>query len=308
MKIFFTFLLCVLGLSALSQSVLSFRADTVKIFKVGGTCELVLLNTTKDTLGLAMNAGEGRITFKRPFVINDSTIVIANDTLTLRGGSTLTIDDINAAITAAVAALNLTFDTDLMDGSGTGGAPYRPDTTLYIETRWHSQYLIDSLGDVIDAIVIIGGSGGGKTNILNIGQADSVAVKINDSLWHMKTFIEGTNVTFTVTDSTITINGASGSAEVNTITTTVSGTTNLTVSMEAMIDYVLVDPATALTGFKIGTVSDDDAFFPATPVDALGADFTTFDVGAYLPSSTAVYFSGITSSTIIKIVFKPLHL
>ena len=61
-----------------------------------------------------------------------------------------------------------------------------------------------------------------------------------------------------------------------------------------------------ISAFKIGTAADDDKYFPATPVTAT-SDYVVFDVGAYIPSSTAVQFSGITSSTDIKVIFKPLH-
>lgn len=304
-KVVVTVVLSLLSYVGLSQSVLFFRADTVKILKNGGTAELMLLNTTKDTLGLAMNAGGGRILFKRPYILNDSTLVIAGDTLTLRGGSTLSVDDINAAISAAVSALNLSFDSDLMEGDGSGGGPYRPDTTLYIETRWHSQYLIDSIGAVINALVF---TAGGKTTLQNVGTGDTLAVKVNDSLWSIKSLKEGSGIDISVTGTEITITAtAGGTDEINTITATASAVTNLTISAEAMLMYVLVKPASALTGFKIGTLSDDDKFFPATPV-ASTTDFTVFDVGAYIGSSTAVYLDGFSGiSTELKIVFKLIH-
>jgi hypothetical protein len=70
-----------------AQSVLPFRGDTIKIYKQGGSAELVLQNKTKDTLGLAVNAGNGLIIFKRSRKIDDSTLVIGYDTVKVGGVS-----------------------------------------------------------------------------------------------------------------------------------------------------------------------------------------------------------------------------
>lgn len=305
MKLLFSVLLCLLTAVAFGQSTLPFRGDTIKLYKVGGSAELLLLNKTKDTLGIAINGGGGRVVFKKPYVLNDSSLVIGNDTLVLSGASSITMDDVNTAISTAISSLNLTFNTDLMNGDGSGGSPYQPDTTLYIETRGHSQYLIDSLGDVIDALVF---TGGGKTTLQNVGTGDTLAVKVNDSLWSIKSLKEGSGIDISVTGTEVTITAtAGGTDEINTLTATASAVTNLTISAEAMLMYVLVKPASALSGFKIGTLSDDEKYFPATPVTST-TDFTVFDVGAYIASSTAIYLDGFTGvSTQLKIVFKLIH-
>jgi hypothetical protein len=63
------------------------RYDTVKIMKQNGSCELYIINKTKDSLGVLTNVGGGLTRFIRPKVLNDSTIIVGLDTLTLRGGS-----------------------------------------------------------------------------------------------------------------------------------------------------------------------------------------------------------------------------
>jgi hypothetical protein len=98
---------------------------------------------------------------------------------------------------------------------------------------------------------------------------------------------------------------AGGAPEDNMITFTSSVTADRTIPAEAILQYVLVNPTTALTAFKVGTAADDDKYVTATPVTS--GDYTVFSVEAYIPSSTAIRFSGITSSTQIKLVYKTLH-
>lgn len=61
------------------------RFDTVRIMKQNGYCELYIINKTKDSLGLLTNIGGGLTTFKRSRSLNDSTIIVGNDTLTIHG-------------------------------------------------------------------------------------------------------------------------------------------------------------------------------------------------------------------------------
>lgn len=63
MKIFWIVLLNLLAITAFSQSVVPLRGDTIKIYKQGGSAELVLQNKTKDTLGFLKNMGNGRTEF-----------------------------------------------------------------------------------------------------------------------------------------------------------------------------------------------------------------------------------------------------
>lgn len=88
MKKFIGLLLLAVSYFSHAQSVVPLRGDTIKIYKQGGTAELVLQNKTKDSLGLLVNIGNGVTAFLRSHKINDSTIVIGKDTLILKVGST----------------------------------------------------------------------------------------------------------------------------------------------------------------------------------------------------------------------------
>lgn len=306
MKILLLILVSLIACMAHSQSVLPLRADIIKMYKQNGSAELYLLNATRDSLGLAVNITGGHVIFKRPYVLNDSAVVIGNDTLVIRGNSegAVSVTALNAAIADALSDLPINFDAAYFDGDGSLLNPWTPRTDV-LATHAYTQALIDSLGAIVDAISP-SGVAGGKTTLINVGAGDTLSKYVNDSLFHIKSLIAGTNITFTVASNTITINGASGSAEINSHAITLATTGNNTVAVESMIDYVLVKPSSSLTAFKIGTLADDDFFLTAVPVVATG-DFVVFNLGAYLSASTAIYFSGITSSTDIKIIFKPVH-
>lgn len=78
-------LVVLIPLLSCSQSVGLFRYDTVKIYKQGGSAELVLLNKTRDTLGVLSNAGNGRTEFRRSRIVGDSLLLIGGDTLRIAG-------------------------------------------------------------------------------------------------------------------------------------------------------------------------------------------------------------------------------
>lgn len=86
MKILFTILLMVAGISVFGQSVVPLRGDTIKIYKQGGYAELVLQNRTMDSTGVLVNMGSGRTAFLRSHKINDTTVVIGRDTLIVGSG------------------------------------------------------------------------------------------------------------------------------------------------------------------------------------------------------------------------------
>ncbi len=296
-------------LNACSQSTLNFRGDTIRFLKVGGSAAVFIENTTKDTAGLAYNAGSGEVRFKRPFVLNDSTIVLGNDTLTVpgTGGATaLTIDEVNDAIVAVTNGLNLYVDSVLMPGTGTTSDRYTIDTTTWIETKSFSKIRIDSLVNAIGSLAL--GSGGGILDLITnaSGTGDSLWVQTNDSVGYIKRINAGTNVTFTVDGNKITINASSGSAEINTDSLNIATTTDNNITGSAMLEYVMVKPVSNLSSFKIGTAADPEKYFPGTPVIA-DTEYVVFDVGAYLQGTTGVRFSGITSTTDIVIVFKTIH-
>ena len=74
-----------------SQTTVALRGDTVKIYKQGGTAELVLQNKTKDTLGFLENMGNGRTEFHT--VISGTTFVPTSS------GGTLVITGSNFEVT-----------------------------------------------------------------------------------------------------------------------------------------------------------------------------------------------------------------
>lgn len=79
------FVLLFAALKVAGQTTGYLRFDTVKIMKQNGTCELYIINKTKDSLGLLTNVGGGLTQFKRPRVLNDSMIIVGNDTLKILG-------------------------------------------------------------------------------------------------------------------------------------------------------------------------------------------------------------------------------
>jgi len=86
MKRILTFLLLFAAIKVAGQTTGYLRFDTVRIMKQNGTCELYIINKTKDSLGLLTNIGGGLTQFKRSRVLNDSTLIVGLDTLHIRGG------------------------------------------------------------------------------------------------------------------------------------------------------------------------------------------------------------------------------
>lgn len=91
MKLFLTIAIAFIYSFGYSQSVLPFRGDTIRFYKQGGNAELVLQNSTRDTTGVLVNIGGGRTRFVKSRNINDSTIVVGNDTLNVGSGGTTTL-------------------------------------------------------------------------------------------------------------------------------------------------------------------------------------------------------------------------
>ena len=85
MKRIIIFLLLFAAIKVAGQTTGYLRFDTVKIMKQNGTCELYVINKTKDSLGLLTNVGGGLTQFKRSRMLNDSTLIIGLDTLTVHG-------------------------------------------------------------------------------------------------------------------------------------------------------------------------------------------------------------------------------
>lgn len=87
MRSLLIFLFALVATTCAGQSVLPFRGDTIKIYKVGGSSELVIQNRTKDTLGFLVNVGGGRTEFRRVKKINDTTLVFGFDTVKVGSGT-----------------------------------------------------------------------------------------------------------------------------------------------------------------------------------------------------------------------------
>jgi hypothetical protein len=149
MKRIFLFLSLLISFVAASgQATLNFRADTIKIWKNGGYATLLVQNNTKDTTGLGYNAGNGELRFKTPYAINDSTLVLGNDTIVL-------------------------------NGSGTGGVG---DTVNYVATY----YRLYKVADSIMALVDVAGDDWGDQNVVTTAylvgvgtDADSLSVNLD---------------------------------------------------------------------------------------------------------------------------------
>lgn len=76
----------VCAVNALSaQYVYTIKADSVKITNNCDTAELILENHTQNVLGFLYNKGKGRTEFRKVIRVNDSTLIIGEDTMLLRG-------------------------------------------------------------------------------------------------------------------------------------------------------------------------------------------------------------------------------
>lgn len=101
MKRIIMFVLLFAALKVAGQTTGYLRFDTVRIMKQNGTCELYLINKTKDSLGLLTNVGGGLTQFRKSKMLNDSTIIIGLDTLVIPGsGGTPGITELTGPITA----------------------------------------------------------------------------------------------------------------------------------------------------------------------------------------------------------------
>lgn len=85
MKRIIMFVLLFAALKVAGQTTGYLRFDTVRIMKQNGSCELYVINKTKDSLGLLTNIGGGLTSFKRARVLSDTTFIIGNDTLKIVG-------------------------------------------------------------------------------------------------------------------------------------------------------------------------------------------------------------------------------
>lgn len=108
-----------------AQSTYPIRADKVVIEKIGGSAELILKNSTRDSAGgLLINIGGGQTSFIKVRALNDSTIVIGLDTLVIRGNNpnledrfTIT-DDFTYTLPAGFAIESISVRSSIADQAG----------------------------------------------------------------------------------------------------------------------------------------------------------------------------------------------
>jgi hypothetical protein len=136
MKILLSFLLALLASTAFSQSVLPLRADTVLIEKTGGSGELKIKNSTRDSLGVLVNIGGGRTRFIRAKALNDSILVIGLDTIRISGGGgSGSVESISTGYGLTGGPITTTGTIRVDSTSLSGYYLRRKDSTFYSTTR-----------------------------------------------------------------------------------------------------------------------------------------------------------------------------
>lgn len=118
MKRIMLFVFMLGALNSMAQTTGYLRFDTVRIFKQGGTAELYLINSTKDSLGQLTNVGGGLTRFIKPRKLNDSTLTIGLDTISLAGNTQL-FDLLDTRIAFGDANNQITDDADLTYSAAT---------------------------------------------------------------------------------------------------------------------------------------------------------------------------------------------
>lgn len=87
MKKLLTITVILFSSTTYSQFVYKIKADSVKITNDSCDAELIIENSTKDTLGFLYNKGNGRTEFRKVLIkLNDTTYIVGEDTLLLSGG------------------------------------------------------------------------------------------------------------------------------------------------------------------------------------------------------------------------------
>ncbi|MGN6421433.1 MAG: glycosyl hydrolase family 28-related protein [Pseudobacter sp.] len=81
---------------------------------------------------------------------------------------------------------------------------------------------------------------------------------------------------------------------------TIASDSSRSITGGTLMTYVLVNPSSALSGFKVGSASGTDDIISTQPVSA--GVWKAFPVSYFIDVAASVYFGGITTSTQIRIV------
>lgn len=163
MKRLIIFLLLFAAIKVAGQTTGYLRFDTVKIYKQGGTAELYLINKTKDSLGVLTNIGGGLTEFRKCRVLNDSTIVVGRDTLTVRGNGGIANTNVGSAYRWLIP---LTQQIKTF-GAGYGILIDSTATTLIATVDTFNVATRNYVKKVADSVLTIAGTdpGGGETQL-----------------------------------------------------------------------------------------------------------------------------------------------
>lgn len=164
MKRIIMFVLLFAALKVAGQTTGYLRFDTVKIMKQNGTCELYIINKTKDSLGLLTNVGGGLTQFRKSKMLNDSTIIIGLDTLLVRGtgnsGGSATLSNVGSGYRLVktadgqVKTIFVGYGLDADSTTNTDAITFKADTAELVTPS-----------DLNDAIAGVGGSGDITSNV-----------------------------------------------------------------------------------------------------------------------------------------------
>lgn len=233
--IFFLGLLISLNVTAQSGEV-PIRGDSVVIYKKGGNADLVIKNSTRDTAGIAINVGAGKIAFRTPVRVNDSTIqigpvVIITGSGTSHGDTIFIAAAVDTFYTTPIGVLSPSIQT-LYTVSGPNFSNLRhsnwgagiftipglaPDSSAFIDVdtaglrAWLISALTSSAFPGLDDVLSV------NQNLLSTHTSDFQTFK-----WNITGAITGGNSPFEVDNSStgnaITAQSISGSAFVGSTT------------------------------------------------------------------------------------------
>jgi hypothetical protein len=86
-KLLFLIILICIEKALNAQYIYTIKADSVKITNSCDTAELIIENHTQNVYGFLYNKGRGRTEFRRAVKLNDSTLLLGNDTVVIVGNT-----------------------------------------------------------------------------------------------------------------------------------------------------------------------------------------------------------------------------